>query len=254
MRAFLFAAILFFPSFVFAGPPFIFTESAIPLEKGLYRVEGEGQFNKIPLGPRNSIFSLSFRYGLIHNLEIEAKLPYLFAQQGTKSRDKLGDLMLRTKVCFLKGREASPISVSGAMQVKVPTAPRNSLVNTTGESDVGFSLFTSKSIFPYTAHLNVGYTYIGNPPNGALSDRRDYSLGLEAVGPFPFLPYPNLTLMGELFGSDYISGGLSNDQWSSAIGASYPLQSEIILDGAVGFGLTTFAPDYTLHFRIRYLL
>ena len=241
MKPFVLLAVLFLvhPIFAFGQPPFLVTESAIPIDKESYQVEGGVQFNRA--STRLTSVSASLRYGLINNLEIAGTLPYLFANDGRRSRNQFGDVLLVTKVRFIKGREANPLSIGGAMQVKVPIGSKSNLTGTTGESDIAFLALASKEIAPYEAHLNVGYAFIGSLP-----DRLNYSLGLEHK---EFRP--NLSLMGELFGSANESGP-SHDNWSGALGASTFLRPQIRLDGALGLGLSHHAPDYILSLRSFY--
>jgi hypothetical protein len=250
MRLVLAVALLFvFPGFLFAGPPFIATSSAPPIDTGAYRLEGISRFSDNTPGAKTSTLSAAFKYGLIHNLEIEAKVPYIFASDQGKTRNQFGDIALKTKVLFLKGREAAPISVAGEIQVKIPSASQNALAKTTGAADIGLALLATKEIFPYRAHVNLSHTYVGNPPNGTSSDRRNYSMAVQ------YTPsYPNLIFAGELYGSDLAGQGWSNDQWSAAGGASYQVRPDVTVHGMLGLPLSTRAPDYTLNLAVGYRL
>jgi len=247
MKSFLLSAILFFviPAIAFGEAPFLVTESAIPIDKESYQADAGLQFSKA--NTQITSLSASLRYGLINNLEIAATLPYLFANSRSQSDNQFGDIFLAAKVRFIKGREANPLSIGGAMQVKVPFGSRDSLVGTTGEADVGFSALATKGIPPYEAHLNLGYTFIGNSPGG-IPDQIHYSL---AVNKSNFLP--NISLMGELFGTADASGP-SHDQWSAALGASTFVRPNVRIDGAIGVGLSSQPPDYILNARGSYFL
>ena len=246
MKSFLRGAILFLflPAFAFAEAPFLVTESAIPINKESYRAEGGLQFNKA--STQITSLSASLRYGLINNLEITATLPYLFANSTSESNNQFGNIFLAAKVRFIRGREANPLSIGGAMQVNVPFGSRNKLVGTTGKADVGFSVLATKELPPYQAHFNLGYTFIGNPSGGSLPDRLDYSF---AVNKRDF--FPNISLMGELFGTAE-SSGPSHPLWSGALGASTLVRPDIKIDGALGLGLSNKAPDYILNVRGSY--
>jgi hypothetical protein len=248
MKSFFILAILFLvhPAFAFAfgEAPFLVTETAIPMDRASYRVEGGFQLNKE--NTDITALSASLRYGLINNLEVAASLPYLSADNGATSRNQFGDILLVAKVRFLKGREANPLSIGGAMQVKVPFGTRNLLVGTTGKADVGFSVLASKEIPPYEAHLNLGYTFIGNPPGNNSPDQVSYSLGL---GYKDFRP--NLSLMGEFFSTANDSGP-SYAKRSVALGAETFVRPDIKIDSALGLGLSHHAPDYILSLRGSY--
>ncbi len=224
----------------FAEPPFLVTESAIPIDKQSYRMDGGLQYNKASTDI--TILSAALRYGLINNLEVVATLPYLFANNKDRSDSQFGDVLLGAKVRFIKGREANPLSIGGAMQVKLPFGSTNDLFETTGKADVGFVALASKEIPPYEAHLNIGYTLVGKDA----SDRRSYAIGVD------YKEFrENLSLMGELFGTTNNSGP-SHDNWSGAIGAYSFVRSDIRLDTALAIGLSHYAPDYTFNLRGSY--
>lgn len=236
--------LLLLPAFSFAESPFFVTETAIPIGTESYRLEGGLRFDKA--STHITSLSASFRYGLVNNLEIAATLPYLFADNGVNARNELGDVFLAAKVRFLKGREANPLSFAGAIKVKIPLGTQPDLVEKTGKADVGFSVLASKEIPPYEAHLNLGYTFMGNPSGQNIADQINYSLGLE------YKEFrPNLSLMGELFGTANDSG-LADTRRSIALGAKTFARSDIIIDAALGIGLSNHAPDYILNTRISY--
>jgi len=232
------------PHFAFAEAPFLVTQSAVPIDKESYQVEGGLTFEKA--STQLTSLSTSLRYGLINNLEIAATLPYLFANNDSTSRHQFGDIFLAAKVRFIKGREANPLSIGGTIQVKVPFGTRNSLVGVTREADVGFSILATKELPPYQAHLNAGYTFVGNPAGENLPDRLDYSFGVEKED-----FRPNVGLMGEFFGTSNPFGS-SREQFSGAVGASTFVRTDIKLDGVFGLGLSKQAPDYLLSLRGSY--
>ncbi|MEK7748325.1 MAG: transporter [Nitrospirota bacterium] len=247
-KSFLLAATFLFslPVYLFAEAPFIITESAVPMESETYKVEWGLQLNQAPTD--RTILSGTLRYGLIHNLEVIATIPYLFVDNKQTSRHRFGDLFLSAKVRFLRGREANPLSVGGVMRVKVPFASKNSLTGTTGDPDVGFSVLASKEISPYEAHLNVGYTFVGsagNLSNNISNDKITYSLALEYKE-----IRPKLSVMGEIFGT---SDRIFKDNWTAALGGAYQISEIVKIDGALGIGLSNHVPEYTLNARVSYL-
>jgi hypothetical protein len=248
MKAFLLAVLLFLfhPAFVFAfgEAPFLVTETATPIERESYQIDGGLQFSNS--STLITTLHTTMRYGLINNLEIAANIPYLFADNGPKSRNQFGAISLMAKVRFIKGREALPLFIGGSMQVSVPFGTRNELVGTTNKADVRFAVLASKEIAPYNAHFNLGYTFVGNPAGESLSDRLHYSMGLE------YKEFrPNFSLMGELSGSAN-NAGPAHDNWFGAVGASTLPRSDIRLDGSFGIALSHHAPDYILSLRGSY--
>jgi hypothetical protein len=132
------------------------------------------------------------------------------------------------------------------MRVKVPFGSESILAQTTGKPDVGFFALASKEIDSYEAHLNVGYTFIGNPANQNLSDKMHYALAVERK---EFRP--NISIAGEIFGSNNTSR-MSDDHWVAAVGGSYQRDEAVRLDAAFGMGLSSHAPEYLLNARVGY--
>jgi hypothetical protein len=253
--AFVAIALFSFSSTAWADHPFTIARSAIPIKHNGYRIETGLQMDNLPKGRQANTFSLSFLYGLIHNMEVGAQIPYLYAREGVVSHDQLGDVTLLAKVRFLKGRDAAPISLASLIDVKLPSASRDVVVDTTGEPDVRLGLVASKTLFPYHTHLNMAHTFIGNPPKQERSDRQDYSLTVEYE-----TMRPGLLVMGRVFGSaskashEHASGNAdSSEKWfAAATGASYQLRESVVVDGSVAIGLSHHAPDSSFNLRVSY--
>lgn len=235
------------PTEGFAQRPFLATEKAVPTEMKRYVLEAGLTLNRFSSDEKRSALKGTLRYGLIHNLEIALEIPYLFVDSGASEKNNLGDLSLKTKIRFLKGRVANPLSISGQMIIKFPTAGENTLLQTTGVVDVGFLAIASKKIAPVTAHINLGYAFIGNPDNSNRSDQISYSLGLE----FDVMDTP-LKVITEVFGYNEIEGSDTDDQLNVLSGFSYRASPELSLDAALGIGLIKNAPDYLLNFGMIY--
>jgi len=252
-RFFLLPFILLFlmslPRLGFAERPFLETETAIPTDRGLYRLESGLVFQRIAVNQKQSTFNLGLRYGLIHNLEFNLNLPYLFVSDNGNSKNRPGDLLLKTKIRFLKGRAANPLSVAGQMVLKFPTAGESDFYHTTGVVDLGFIAIASKTFSPLTAHINLGYYFIGNPPGQDLPDQVRYALGLSLE-----MPDTPLKIIGELFGRSGIGSGTSGDPMTAMSGFSIQPLRGLIIDISAGFGLTKDAPDYLISAGISYLL
>ena len=53
-------------------------------------------------------FLAELTYGIINNLDFEVELPYRFLRvEGAGDEDGLGDLKLKSKIRFIKGRRAT---------------------------------------------------------------------------------------------------------------------------------------------------
>jgi hypothetical protein len=230
---------LLFPAIATAERPFLFTEGAVPTEKKSYRFETGLLVNRFSSGTRQSILSGSLRYGLIQNLELNVEVPYLFLENDGEHENQIGDILLKTKIRFIKGREANPLSVSGQMLVKFPSAGRDDFFGTTGEPDIGFLAIASKEFTPVIAHINFGYTFVGNPPLEDKEDQLRYSLGLEVK-----VEEGIFSVIGELFGSTEIGGTVSSGPLGLLAGFTYNTEPGVLLDLSAGFGMTDDSPDY----------
>lgn len=233
---------------VFAERPFLLTERAIPLERGNYKLETGLVLNRFSSDTRDTNLLVDVRYGLIQNLELDILLPYLFREEDQEHENQIGDILLRAKVRFLKGREANPLSIAGQLFLKLPSAGRDRFFGTTGEPDVGIVAIASKEFTPVTAHINFGYIFIGNPPLGDLPDQILYALGLE----LQTIEEP-LALIGEISGSTEIGNSASRGILTLLGGINYKFDKTVSVDASVGFGLTDDSPDYLVHLGFTYL-
>lgn len=244
-----FLMVSFLPALAFAQRPFIATESAVPVDRGAYRLETGIITNRYAAGSRGMIFNTSFRYGLIQNLEIDFELPYLFFEDKGDHVDHFGDVLLKSKVRFLKGRVANPLSLAGMLVIKFPSAGKLEVFRpeATGEADVGIWAIASKEFDLTTAHINFGYILIGNP---AFEDREDqvrYSLGIE----HGFWD-TNSVLFAELSGRSEVDDASPKDTMVVAGGFSYEADLDLFIDGSIGFGLTNESPDYLISGGLSY--
>ncbi len=243
-----FLSFLSLPSVASAERPFLVTETAIPVERGIYRLETGVVFDRFSSNSHDTDLAIDIRYGLIQNLELDLVVPYLFREAGGERDNQFGDVLFRAKVRFIKGREANPLSIAGQLIIKLPTAGRDRFFGTSGEPDVGFIAIASKEFTPVTAHVNLGYIFIGNPPFGNEPNQIRYSLGLELqtnVEP--------LLLMAEMAGSADIGDQVRNGILDLLGGIEYRVNQIARFDGSVGFGLTNNSPDYLFNIGFTYL-
>lgn len=243
-----FSFFLSFPNRASAERPFLITETAIPVEKGNYRLEGGLVLNRLSSNTRDSVLEIDLRYGLIQNLEVDLVVPYLFREEDGEHKNQIGDVLLRAKVRFIKGREANPLSIAGQLILKLPTAGSDQFFGTSGEPDLGFVAIASKEFTPVTAHINFGYIFIGNTPFGDEPDQIRYALGLELqTNEEPVL------LIGEVSGSTEIGNSASKGIITLLGGIKYKITPIASIDGSIGFGLTHDSPDYLLNVGFTYL-
>lgn len=255
-------SVFFFVSALFLGfastpalayIPYIATESAVPVERGNSRLDLAFGFEKWDTNPRETryIMDTELSYGLINNLEFTVNVPYVVKNVSRgRNRSGLGDLTLKAKIRFIKGRAANPVSISGMIISKFPSCNENKGLtpDCTGEPDMGFKAITSKEFFPVTVHLNLGYLFIGNPPNTDFDDVFSYSIGADLLTQVDFLH-----VVGEFAGETNRDPDSGSDPLSMLIGVLYELDLQKVVTVAADFGLTKAAPEVGLNFGFRYL-
>lgn len=195
-------------------------------------------------------------HGLINNLDFEVEVPVIFADKNDDSESGLGDLYLKSKVRFLKGREANPLSLSGQLAIKFPTCDKDKksieglTPGCTGEVDVGLMGIASKEFKPVTVHLNLGYTFVGNPPGPTppLGNVFSYDLAFEYETRLRGLDLM-IELMGEANRNIPYSG---QNPLAFFYGAAYEIVQNLGIDGGFSVGLTEGSPDYTITVGLAY--
>jgi len=242
--------------------PYLDSETAVTMDRGKSKLDLSFQADRWSSQTSTYVLRGELTSGLINNLDFSVDVPYLFRnEKDAKDEDGLGDLTLKAKVRFIKGREATPVSIAGQLAVKFPSCDRHKGLSPecTGEPDVGIRAIASKEFFPVTIHLNLGYVFVGNPPNSRLDDFITYSLA------FDYLTVSDrFHVLGELAGegnrypktskvSTLLSAKTSADPLSALMGLLYDLDLNMVLSLAGNVGLTQASPDYGLSAGFRYL-
>ena len=256
------------PRPAYALLPYLDTETAVPVDRGKSRLDLSLQDDRWNSHLSTFALQAELTYGLINNLDFSVDVPYLVRrvkgsgeQDGVGDEDGVGDVTLKVKVRFIKGREANPVSIAGQLSVKFPSCNKDKALSPecTGEPDVGIRAIASKEFFPVTVHLNLGYIFIGNPPNSSLNDVLTYSLAFDYLTTAEYLhvvgelagrsnPYPKSSNMASRLSAD-----TSADPLSALIGLLYDLDTNKALTVTWSMGLTQASPDYGLSAGFRYL-
>lgn len=224
--------------------PFLTTETAVPLERGQTKLETGFKYERFSSSNRVYTLDAELTTGIINNLEFLVDVPFIFKRTKQDNAEGFGDLRLKAKLRFLKGREATPISIAGQLIIKFPSGD-SSLG--TGEADVGFQLIASEEFSLITMHVNLGYTFIGNPPKQEFRDIVNYSLAFE----YEAIPH-SLRLVGELTGRRQMDPRISGDTLDLLAGISHKINKEITVDAGFARGLTSASPDYTINLGMTY--
>lgn len=245
LLVFLFLSV--FPAQLYAARPFLAAERAAPIERGMSELEVGYEYARFSGSDDRQTVMFSLTHGLINNLDFEVEVPTIFADFQGDHQSGLGDLRLKSKLRFIKGREANPLSISGQVFLKFPTCDDDQrsiqvlYPTCTGEVDVGLVGIASKSFSPVTVHLNLGYTFVGNPPGRSLDDTFLYDLAFEYETGLKSLVLV-AELMGEVNQNIQYSG---QDPLAFLYGLTYKVVPNLQVDGAFSAGLTEGSADYT---------
>ncbi|HEX9756634.1 MAG TPA: transporter [Nitrospiria bacterium] len=236
------------PSTSSAVRPFFITEDAIPIERGKSRLETGISFQRYDSDDRRFPWVVDFTQGVINNLDFGVSVPVIF-KSGRDSSDGIGDIRIKSKLRFLKGREANPLSLSSQLFIKFPSCDRSKNLSPecTGEPDVGLIGIASKEFFPILVHLNLGYVLTGNPNNQSFRDVFQYSLAFDIL-----TVIDPLHVIAELAGETQRNPSQPTDSVAVQFGALYQLISALSIDGSFGFGLTDASPDVFVNTGVTY--
>jgi hypothetical protein len=246
-----------------ADRPFLATDRADPVEKGLTELEGGFLYQQFSSSNNLSMLMLELTNGILNDLDFEVEVPILFLQSGNSAENGLGDVNLKAKARLLRAREGRPVTLSMELTVKLPTCNKDRLSafnpSCTGKTDLGLTGIASKTFQSVTVHLNAGYTIVGgdtvvspsSTETRSLRNTVNYSLAIEY--PVPAL-LPGLEFSGE------VAGHTSSDPYESTwpltgeLAATYTFNPVVTADVETGMGLTNSAPVFvvgagaTIHF------
>jgi hypothetical protein len=212
------------------------TQDAYPAP--VHRVEFETGFHYVnyPGGDEAYRLDTELNYGLINNLDLGIEIPFIFYRpdQGD-DLNEIGDIVVKSRLLFLKGREGNPISLTFQPFLKLPIADER--VGGSEEVDIGFVLIGTRDLYPILAHLNVGYVFVGNPPGASYDDVFLFRVALE------YLADPKLQLVGELTAETNRVPD-ADDAFAFLIGARYLWFQNVSLDTGLSVGLSDGSPDY----------
>jgi hypothetical protein len=238
--------VMLMPVPVLAEQPFFFVSRAEPLDEGTARVEGDVQYDRF--SSTNEIYTIetSLFFGVVNNLDFEVSVPYRFLSESARDESGVGDVTLRARLRFVKAREANPLSLSGQLVIKLPSASEGKGLGT-GESDVGFVALASKRFDPLAVHLNLGYLIVGDPPGVNFKNEVIYALGFEF-----YTAIQGLGLYAELGGHTNRDSNAPSDPLAVSFGLTQTIGRRTILDGGLAVGLTSDSPSYAAKIGASY--
>ncbi|MBI4716157.1 MAG: transporter [Nitrospirae bacterium] len=215
------------------------TYDAQPVPVHRIQFESGIHYLNYPGGDEAYHLEMELNYGLIDNLDLGVEIPFIsWDPDRGEGADVVGDVIVKSKLLFLKGREGDPISLSFQPFVKLPTADEKYPLST-GESDLGFVLIGTRNLHPVMAHLNVGYTLVnGTTPQG---DEYDNVFGFKIA--LEYLADPRYQVVGELAGETNRTPD-ADDYFSLLVGGRYLWMKDVTLDAGVALGLSDASPDF----------
>jgi hypothetical protein len=155
---------------------------------------------------------------------------------GESTDSGLGDIILRGRYYLLDERGPFPtLALTG--RIKFPTADSDRGLGT-GRFDEGFGLeVTKKLVGNWIGFLDLGYTFIGDPPTADLRNQWNYDLGLGY--------YFTKDLLGSFYYEEWraLVEGLSNPR-DLLFAMNYKATSVLRFNASLLVGLSDGAPDY----------
>lgn len=240
-------AVLFMPEFASAHRP-LTTQTAYPVNIHKVKLESGLRYNNFPHGNESYNIDIELNYGVVNNLDIGIEIPFVFwrPEQGEQFNTP-GDMILKSRLLFLKGREGNPISLTIQPFFKLPT-PENNQEKlksgpgfSTGETDFGFLFIAERDLSPLTkALMNIGYVFINRPPLGTnYQNIFIFKLAME------YKQKNNLEVVWELTGSTNENPD-KDDIFTVLLGVRRPLRDNMSVDFGYSTGLSDVGPDSVL--------
>ena len=229
-----------------AGRP-LNIDDADPVDAGLFEFEGgAGYFRDSECRHWDLPFGLT--YGLIEEVEVgvgfggqfEKRSEVLGESRGSRHvhEDGIGDLTLGAKWRFLKEAGWCPRQAL-VPSVKFPTADEDDGLGS-GETDFDLTWIASKALTEKLgAHVNAGYSFIGQPEGEDVGDVVHYGVALD------YRLCDALQWVGEVTAEKELeNGGGTAVEYNT--GFRYALADALVLDAAAGSRICgDGTPDFT---------
>ena len=237
------AAMVLTASVAFADRPLII-DDADPVAFKTCKAEG-GIYCVKDFGCKQLDFPVGADVGIFPGLEFDVNFGGLFeerteidqqsGEQRTRSISGIGDLILSAKWQFVGESTWLPRQAM-VPAVKFPTADRHNELGS-GKTDYDLTWIASKSLCKQMgAHINVGYSWIGEPAGEDVGDILHYGLALDYRIMAP------LQWVGEVFAEDELRRGV-NTLVMFNTGFRYSILDSLVADIAAGSHIAGDAPD-----------
>lgn len=213
------------------------TEDAGVAGKGVAQTEVSYDYIKWKNDDVEEVYMLVPIYGLTENLEISAEIPYLVHEPDAGSSEKgIGDINIVAKYLLVDGKGENPsFAVKGV--VKLDNGDYDKGLGS-GDEDYSIVGVVSDTVGKLTAHLQYGYTLVGDNKDDNLRNITVYGIALDYVLTEPF------HLLGEVNGNRHPDRTAEDDPMTALIGATYSISDKLTLDAAYKWGLNDESPDW----------
>ncbi len=236
-------------SLVFVSPSFahrpLTTQSAYPEQVHRVKLETGVRSVNLPHGDESYNLDVEVNYGIINNLDIGVEVPCVFWRPDSgDDSDTIGDMIVKSRLLFLKGREGNPISLTIQPFFKVPSPENDDVVLqsglSTGETDFGFVFIATREMSQLlSAHMNIGYTFINRPSWG-----NDYENVFSFRVAVEYSADDGIDIVGEV-SSETNKDPQEPDLFSILLGARYRMMEGVLLDAGFSAGISDASPDST---------
>lgn len=167
-------------------------------------------------------------YGLTDRQEITFEIPWL-SEHGVHGWE---DAVVGTKYMFVKETETLP-GIAGSLEVKLPSASTARGLGT-GEFDYGLLLRAQKTWGRFTLLGNAGYTFVGKPNVGGITEKRD-NVWFASLAQFYELT-ERTSLLSEVYFETSEEPGEPN-RLAANIGVEHELHDSFKVHAAIGTSL-----------------
>lgn len=196
-------------------------------------------------GSEETGLTLDLGYGITDRLEVTVQLPWVSLGPESGSRHAgIGDIQIRPEFrLWEEGTVRPEVSIAGS--VKFQNGNDEKGIGS-GETDGSLSGQFSKTIVPFTLHLNLGFTAVGQAPGTDLDNVIFYNGAVE------FEAAEKLTLVAEITGSTHSDPTSEEDPLEILFGFLYEFSEGFTLDFGIGAGLNNASPDLRVTSGVTY--
>jgi len=192
-------------------------------------------------GNEFGIMPVRFGWGVMHNMEIGAILPYIFVENGNNG---FGDVSIYQKFKFIEESEKSPV-LSGGLELNLPTGNVQNVERYDNEKlDIKLFASAGKDMPNFRIFGSAGINFVDAGDHTAL----EFDAGIN------FSISKKLKALGELNGvrvSESADYGFRTQTYFSP-GLIYDTEKNLTVKFAVPIGLSDKSADYGINFSLAH--